>query len=73
MTKWVERNFTPPIEFAYYDNESENGYSWADEDLVEALRDEFSDRYPSALIEEVGSDLEVNQGPWGIEDYGNDE
>jgi hypothetical protein len=73
MTKWVERKFTPLIEFAYYDNESENGFSWADEDLVGALQDEFSDRYPSALIEEVGSDLEINHGPWGIEDYGSDE
>jgi hypothetical protein len=73
MTTWIERKFTPLIDFAYYDNESENGFSWADEDLVEALQDEFSDRYPAALIEEVGSDLEVNRGPWGIEDYGDDD
>lgn len=73
MTTWVQRKFTPLINFAYYDNESENGFSWADEDLVDALQDEFSDRYPSALIEDVGRDLEVNHGPWGIEDYGDDE
>lgn len=73
MTTWIERKFTPLINFAYYDNESENGFSWADEDVVDALQDEFSDRYPSALIEEVGRDLEMNRGPWGIEDYGDDD
>lgn len=74
MSAWVESNFTPLIEFAFYDSESENGFAARDEDLVEALQDEFSDRFPQSLIEEVGNDLELDRGPWGSEDYGyNDE
>jgi hypothetical protein len=69
MRTWVEGKFTRLIEFAYHDSESENGYSWADEDISYALQEEFSEQYPLDLIEKVAADLEVNHGPWGIEEY----
>jgi hypothetical protein len=70
MTEWVESNYTPLNEFAVYDSESENGFAARSEDLVEALQDEFSDRFPLSLIEELGIELELDRGPWGDEDFG---
>jgi hypothetical protein len=70
MTEWVESNYMPLNEFAFYDSESENGFAARSEDLVGALQDEFSDRFPLSLIVEVGNDLELDRGPWGNEDYG---
>jgi len=29
-------------------------------------------RYPSSLIQKVGYDLNVEDGPWGLEEYGDD-
>lgn len=29
-------------------------------------------RYPSSLIQKVGYDLDVDDGPWGLEEYGID-
>lgn len=72
MRTWVEGKFTRLIEFAYYDKESETGYAWADEDINNALQEEFDHIYPIELIEEVAVELELD-GPWGIEDYGDDE
>lgn len=73
MKAWVRGNYTPLLDFAFRDPESETGYAWPDEDINYALQEEFSDRFPEDLIEKVATDLEVNYGPWGIEDYGDDE
>lgn len=72
MTSWVNRNFTRLVEFAFHDNESATGYAWPDEDINDALQQEFGDIYPLKLIEKVAMKLELD-GPWGIEDYGDDE
>lgn len=69
MCEWVRSRFTRLIEFAYYDSESENGYSWPDVDINMELQEEFDQQFPSNLIEEVASYLEC-EGPWGEEDYG---
>jgi hypothetical protein len=73
MREYVEGNFTRLIEFAFYDSESENGFAWPSVDLHEELGAEFGERFPSELIAEVADDMELNDGPWGIEDYGDDE
>ena len=73
MRDWVRGKYTPLVEFAFHDNESETGYAWPDEDLSEGLQDMFGDKYPFELINEVAQDMEIDQGPWGIEDYGHDE
>ena len=72
MRTWVEGKFTRLVEFAFHDNESETGYAWPDEDINNALQEEFDHIYPFELIEEVAVELELD-GPWGIEDYGDDE
>ncbi|CAJ3407467.1 Uncharacterised protein [Burkholderia pseudomallei] len=73
MREYVEGNFTQLIEFAFYDSESENGFAWPSVDLHEELGAEFGERFPPELIAEVASDMELNDGPWGIEDYGDDD
>lgn len=73
MREYVEGNFTRLIEFAFYDSESENGFAWPSADLRDELEAEFGERFPPELIAEVASDMEVNDGPWGIEDYGDDD
>lgn len=73
MKAWVKEQFTPLVEFAYFESEAENGFAWPEEDLVCALNEEFDDRFPFSLIEEVGIDLEVNYGPFGKEDYGDND
>ncbi|RQS83435.1 hypothetical protein DF032_05740 [Burkholderia seminalis] len=73
MREYVEGSFTRLIEFAFYDSESENGFAWPSVDLHEELEAEFGDRFPSELIAEVASDMEVSDGPWGVEDYGDDD
>ena len=35
MKDWVETNFRRLVDFAYYDSESSNGYSWPDEDIID--------------------------------------
>jgi hypothetical protein len=70
MEEWVRSTFTPLIDFAFYDSESENGFAWPDVYLSEELQDEFAGRYPADLIEEVATQLEVDDGPWGREDDG---
>ena len=73
MRNWVKSKFTPLIDFAQYDNESANGYARADEDLFSEMESEFGGIYPHDLIMKVAGDLEQNNGPWGIEDYGRDD
>jgi hypothetical protein len=70
MRRWVRSTYTPLIDFAFYDNESETGFSWPAVELVLELSAEFSGRYPHDLIEKVGNDMELDQGPWGLEEYG---
>jgi len=72
MQEFVESKFTPLIEFAYHDSESVNGYSWPDVDLNIQLQEEFDHKYPTELIEEVARDMELDRGPWGVEDYDDD-
>lgn len=72
MEEWVRSKFTPLVHFAYYDRESENGFAWDDEDLAAVLEAEFGDRFPLKLILDVAASLEANEGPWGIEYYGED-
>lgn len=73
MREWVRGKYTPIVEFAFLDNESETGYAWPDKDLGDKLQDMFGDQYPFELIEEVAQDLEMNEGALGIEDYGPDD
>lgn len=67
MRRWVKLTYSPLIQFAFHDSESENGYSWPDVDIVYELQAEFGDKYPEELIEEVAGKLEAEEGPWGIE------
>lgn len=67
MESWVRRKFTPLVDFAYYDPESENGYAWDSEDIFQELMDRFDGTYSESLIQEVAANLEVNHGPWGRE------
>lgn len=70
MREYVTTRFTPLVNFAFYDSESENGYAWPDVDLYQELEEEFDGRFPSSLIEEVAREMEVDEGPWGEENYG---
>lgn len=72
MQSWARKNYTPLIEFAYYDNESPTGFGWPDVVMAEELGAEFEGRFPFELIQQVGNDLDVDEGPWGVEDYGDD-
>jgi len=72
MHGYVKRTFKPLVEFAFHDSESENGYAWPEVDLTTALEEEFGHLYPHDLIHTVAIDLEVDQGPWGEEDYGSE-
>lgn len=72
MREWVESSFTRLVEFAFYDPESENGYAWPSVDLNEELQNEFGGKYPEDLINDVASDMEVDDGPWGDENFGFD-
>lgn len=72
MQEWARRKYSRLIDFAFYDNESETGFSWPAVEMAMELSEEFGDRFPSKLIEKVGNDLDVDEGPWGLEDYGDD-
>lgn len=69
MKKWARAKYTPLIEFAFYDNESDTGFSWPDVEMVIELGEEFAGKVPQDLIEKVGYELELD-GPWGLEEYG---
>lgn len=72
MREWARANYSPLINFAYYDKESPTGFAWPDVDMAEELAGEFVGRYPEDLINEVGNDLDFEEGPWGREEYGED-
>ena len=67
ITDYAYQHYSPLVEFAYHDRESENGYAWPDIDLSDELQGVFSDKYPWELIHKVATDLEIENGPWGIE------
>ncbi|MGJ7524571.1 hypothetical protein [Variovorax sp. GB1P17] len=69
MRSWARSKYTPLIDFAFYDPESESGYSWPDVDMAEELSEEFAGRYPDDLIQRVGNELDADEGPWGLEKY----
>lgn len=69
MRAWARAKYTPLIEFAFYDKESETGFAWPDVEMVIALGEEFAGKVPQDLIERVGNELEL-EGPWGLEEYG---
>lgn len=69
MRQWVSERYSPLINWAFYDSESENGFSVPSVEIEYELQVAFDERYPLALIEEVAIDLEVNEGPWGDEDF----
>ena len=71
MKAWARKKYTPLIEFAYYDNESPTGYSWPEVDMAEELAGEFEGKFPLDLIVKVGNALDVDEGLWGLEDYGD--
>ncbi len=64
--------YTPLVDFAFYDSESESGYAWPSVEMAEELADMFSDRFPHEWIESAAQHLEED-GPWGLEDYGRDD
>lgn len=71
MREWVHSKYERLIEFAFYDSEAENGFAWPSVDLIEELQGQFDGTYPYDLIEEVAFEMEQD-GPWGVEDYGDD-
>ena len=71
MESWARKKYTPLVEFAYYDNESPTGYSWPEVEMADEIANEFEGRYPLDLIIKVGNALDVDEGPWGLEDYGD--
>ena len=73
MREWVRATYTPLVDFAPLDSESENGFAFRDEDLLNDLQEEFDQRFPYEWIEEVAGEMEM-EGPWGIDrDFGNEE
>ena len=69
MKSWARRKYSRLIDFAFYDAESENGFGWPDVDMAAELQDEFGGLFPNDLIVKVGNDLDVDEGPWGLEEY----
>lgn len=65
MREWVRAHYTPLVEFAPLDNESESGFAFDSEDLLNDLQEEFDQRFHYDWIEEVAGDMEM-EGPWGI-------
>lgn len=72
MKDWARSNYTPLVDFAYHDSESENGYAWPSVDMDEELAEEFAGQFPDDLIQQVGYALDAEEGPWGVENYGDD-
>lgn len=72
METWARSKYSRLIDFAFYDSESRTGFAWPAVNMAEELSERFGDRYPSSLIQKVGNDLDVDDGPWGLEDYGDD-
>lgn len=72
MSDWVRNTFTPLIDFAFYEKESENGFEWPDVDISDELQSEFGEKYPIDFILKVAAEL-YDEGPWGLEDHGGNE
>ena len=72
MKTWARSKYSRLIDFAYYDNESETGYSWPNIEMSDELEVEFGGRFPFELIRKVGDDIDGNEGPWGLEENGDD-
>ena len=71
MKSWARKKYTPLIEFAYYDNESPTGFSWPEVEMADELAEEFEGRFTLEVIVRVGNALDADEGPWGLEDYGD--
>lgn len=69
MKSWARAKYTPLVEFAYRDSESPTGYAWPSVEMEEELSSEFAGQFPDDLIEEVGYQLDAEEGPWGLEKY----
>jgi hypothetical protein len=65
MREWVRATYTPLVEFAPLDNESDTGFAFPDEDLLNDLQEEFDQRFPYEWIEDVAGDMD-GEGPWGL-------
>lgn len=65
MKDWARQKYMQLANFAYLDNESENGFSWPSVDMDDELIDEFIGDFPEDLIRQVGYDLDGEEGPWG--------
>lgn len=57
----------PLVEFAYLDKESANGYGWPEVDITEELIHKLTGDFPEDFIEQVGQELDAEEGPWGLE------
>lgn len=66
MEAWVRKYYIRLIDFAFLDNESENGYAWPSVEIEYELMAEFLKKYPEKLILIVAKNLESNGGPWGV-------
>lgn len=67
MKDWAREKYTPLVEFAYLDNESANGSSWPEVDIPEELIQKLIGDFPEDLIEQVGKELDAEEGPWCLE------
>jgi hypothetical protein len=71
IEEWFRQKYSPLVEFAFRDSESENGYAWPEIEPGDVIPDQFGDDFPAKLIDEVALKLDL-EGPWGLEDYGDD-
>lgn len=48
MKSWARGKYSRLIDFAFYDSESENGFSWPEVDMVGEVGDQFGGQYPQS-------------------------
>jgi hypothetical protein len=72
MTSWAKGKYTQLVHFAFHDKDSESGYDWPDVYMVDELNANFEHKFPFELIQQVGSALDRDEGPWGLRDFGDD-
>lgn len=72
MEEWFRAKYKRLLDFAFYNPASEHGFAWPDVAPREKLRAEFDGKYSVDLINEVADGL-LDEGPWGEEDYGDDD